>query len=866
MSQKWLPLPALILLCAVVSGCSGGSSSNNPPPVGNDPPLVNDPPPGPPAISVSRSGSTPLAVTIGGSQAVAITFTSADARELAEIVLTDGLSTLPAGWSGPSTFSCQSVTSGSACVLTLTYAPAAPAEGTFTLSYRYGALGGTQPTGTLTIPFESTANNNVAATATPTGQIIGVVGEDARTVNVAFNTDDGHPARNLQLTTSLTNLPAGWSSAVNSFACAQVSTGNGCLLQLEFEPTAVHSAAFMLTFSYEDNSGADKTGELEVRYAAQTHNTVSATPSQALPFTTAIGTQRTLTVTFNSNDGHPAQRVFLITEADSLPAGWSTTQTDFECRDVAAGNGCQLQLQYAPGASASSHFLLQYGFIDNAGRADSATLAVGYAALTHNAVVGEPTVTPVQAAVGTPVNLIAQFRTDDGNTATNFAVDTDLDALPTGWDASVSDLTCASVHTGPHCYLSLTYSPVSAGTGTLALSYSYTNNAGDAQTGTLNIPYTALANNAVVATAPTVETRRGHNMSVPLTFKSNDANPITGFTVTSSLTSNARFTGGPASFNCATVTNDNSCAVTLSYSSLAEESGSFTVDYSYVNHAGATRTGSLVIPYATYGARLFVGTYDNGIFRCVLTSDWEIDTCQHETAGDFLTVGGFNFRYGNDVVQLADRAGQLLNCQVGVSGVMSNCQSIAPIAGSADHLTKEGGWVIVSGLSYSSGITTCPVSNDGVLTGSCVSHHALSATGGIYADVGYIFATRNMANQVDKCLHNYTTGVLTCGASGATNLSGPVDIAQFGDKMLIANGADGSVTRCNWDYMTDTLNTCVKQNMGFSALRSITTFGLKAYIAANTNVFECDVDGATAVLSNCVVKLNAGSPRQIAVR
>jgi hypothetical protein len=81
------------------------------------------------------------------------------------------------------------------------------------------------------------------------------------------------------------------------------------------------------------------------------------------------------------------------------------------------------------------------------------------------------------------------FTTDDGNFAGGLSAD--LSALPAGWSAPSSSLTCASVSTGNGCQVVLTYAPTAAASGTLAFGFSYTNSAGTAKTGTVSFVYTA---------------------------------------------------------------------------------------------------------------------------------------------------------------------------------------------------------------------------------------------------------------------------------------------------------------------------------------------------------------------------------------
>ena len=72
----------------------------------------------------------------------------------------------------------------------------------------------------LNIAYAATTNDNVVGTASPAGQVNAIVGSGTQPVTVAFSTDDGRAATALQLTSDLSALPAGWSSAAGSFGCS----------------------------------------------------------------------------------------------------------------------------------------------------------------------------------------------------------------------------------------------------------------------------------------------------------------------------------------------------------------------------------------------------------------------------------------------------------------------------------------------------------------------------------------------------------------------------------------------------------------------------------------------------------------------
>src|SRR5208282_6270561 len=138
------------------------------------------------------------------------------------------------------------------------------ARGTLTLNYAYDDDAGTAQTGSLNLTYAATTNDNVVATPSPSGQINEVVGamgsQGSQAVSVTFTTDDGRPATALQLTSSLTALPSGWSSTDSTFTCSGLSSGNGCQLTLTYTPTAAGMGTLVLNYSYMNDAGEAKTG------------------------------------------------------------------------------------------------------------------------------------------------------------------------------------------------------------------------------------------------------------------------------------------------------------------------------------------------------------------------------------------------------------------------------------------------------------------------------------------------------------------------------------------------------------------------------------------------------------------------------
>ena len=545
-----------------------------------------------------------ISVTAGASQTVSVTFTSSDGLPIHGLEISS--TTLPADWSGTDGYGCTLVGNGSSCVLNLTYSPAAVENGTVLVNYIYINNAGQQetPGGTVTIPYVATTANNVVAASSPIGQVTAAVSGGAQTASVNFTTDDGNAATHLTVTTDLSSLPAGWHATSSAFACAIVSSGNGCQLALSFAPTAAATGVLALGYSYTDNSGAARTGTLNVPYSTTSNGTVAASVSPAgqVDAVRASGNQ-TVTVTFGTDDGKTATNLMLLSNLTKLPAGWTSGTAKLSCGSVSSGNGCQLSLNYAPTALGSGTLSLNYSYLDAGGTYNVGSFNIPYAATTNDNVVGTATPTGQVTAVATETapTVSVTFATDDGRPATALNVTTDLASLPDGWNSGSSPFTCSGVNGGTGCVLPLTFAPQGAANGTLMLAYSYNNDAGEAKTGTVSIPYKATTDNTVNGTAsPTaLSVTTGSTTPVTVTFVTSDGNPASGFSVAAASLSPlpAGWSTGSSAFSCTSVTTGTGCQLTLSYAPSATDSGSLPLNYSYTNNSGMVKTGTVTVPY-----------------------------------------------------------------------------------------------------------------------------------------------------------------------------------------------------------------------------------------------------------------------------
>jgi hypothetical protein len=552
-----------------------------------------------PTVSVPGT----VSVTAGASQTISVTFTSSDGLPMSGLAISS--TTLPADWNGTQNYNCTLIGKGSSCVLNLTYAPTAVESGSLAITYIYINNAGQPitPGGTITIPYAATAANNIAAATSPTGQVIAALDSGSQAVSVNFTTDDGNAGTNLTLTTDLSALPAGWSTTATNFACAIVSSGNGCELLLKYAPTAAATGTLTLNYTYSDDTGAARSGALNIPYSTTTDGTVVATTAPAGQVTAVEKTgNQAVTVTFTTDDGKAASNLLVMSDLTKLPSGWTSSSNEFSCGGVSTGNGCQLTLHYAPTAIASGTVSLNYSYLDAGGTYNVGSFNIAYAATTNDNVVG--TAAPsgqIAAIVGeASPTVTVTFATDDGRPATALELKTDLASLPGGWSSTNSTFACSGVNGDTSCQLPLTFTPIGAENGTLSLAYQYVNDAGEAKTGTVNIPYLATTNNTVDATSsPSVlAVLTGSTTPVTITFVTDDGNPATDLTVTSGLIPLLPgWSSAATTFTCPSVSTGTGCQLSMSYAPLAAATGSLTLAYSYTNNSGIAKTGTIALGY-----------------------------------------------------------------------------------------------------------------------------------------------------------------------------------------------------------------------------------------------------------------------------
>ncbi len=785
-------------------------------------------------VVATASPAGQIAAVTGSTNAVSLTFTTDDGQSATNLSITSGLGTLPAGWTGPTTFACASVNTGAGCILHLTYKPTTAGSGSLTVDYHYADNAGTAKTGTAKITYTATSQDNVVATQSPAGQIAVTTGATSP-VGITFTTDDGQPAKNLSITAGLTTLPAGWTGPA-TFACASVSTGSGCLLNLVYHPTTSGSGTVTLNYSYTNNAGTGKTGTVMVSYAATDNNTVIATPSPTGQIAVVTGGNSALSITFTTSDGQPATNLSITAGLSPLPTGWTAAHPTFTCASVSTGNGCLLSLHYAPTVVGSGTLTLNYSYKNNAGTAKTGSIGISFAATTQNHVIG--TTTPagqIVAVIGGSQAVTVNFTTDDSNPATNLAVTpANLTSLPAGWTTTHPTFTCASVSTGNGCQLSLTYTPTVITPGTVTLNFTYTNNSGVASTGMVSITYAGTTDNTVIGTpspSGTINAVVGGSQAVTVTFNTNDANPASHMAITGGLGTLPAGWSGPATFTCASVNTGNSCQLSLTYTPLAAASGTLQLNYGYNANSGTAKTGSVTIPYAATTNNSVVATASpSGSISAVVNSGSVPVTLTFTTddgnpATSIAITSGLGTLppgWSGPATFTCATATTGTGCQLALtyaptvngSGTVSLGYSYINDAGTAETGTANIAYASIPGFLYftdsTSTIVSCAVSGvDGSLSACANVTTGLSAPTGIAFSGNFAYVTPGIAStDVDVCPVNANGTLGTC--TSAQTFSAPSALAVSGGYLYIADGstvyncpinADGSLGTCDPSYI-----------------------------------------------------------------
>lgn len=677
---------------------------------------------------------------VGASRGFNVTFTSDDGASISNLSITSGL-TLPAGWTGPATFTCATVSTGNGCLLSLNYAPTAAGSGTITLAYSYTNNAGTAKTGSLDVAYASTVGgNNVVTQVSPAGQILGIVG-GSQPVSFTFVTDDHLVATNLDITAGLTNLPTGWSGPSTTFHCDSVSNGNGCQLTLNFTPAATGSGSITLSYSYTDSASVAKTGTKTVTYAATTQNHVIGTVNPPGEVTGVINGTQPVSVTFASDDGNAVTGFSVTTNlASGLPAGWSSTSSTFTCATITRDSACELDLSYAPTVTDQGQVTLGYTYTDHTGSVQTGTVVIPYLTTLSDNVVGAVSPSPVRLLIGDSKTVFVTFTTDDGNTATGLTLTTPNfgTTLPSGWSTDPGTFSCSAVSTTAvnSCRLRLFYQPTQAANSSFSIGYSYTNNLAVVKHGTINVQYRARFGQAFVANG-------GSTLAACDVLGNGTLDDCKttgqGFGGAEGLAFDDDFAyvaGGAGAVRLCLANNDGSlsnCSTLLS-------------SQSNLKYLDATTT------------RLYIAQGNASVQSCPIETNGTLDTCV--ATGTTPSAGVIALSVGSFHAYLAHTDGNIYHCNVSQStGLLGSCTSTGQTFSSPRDVRFVKSHLYVA--NSDSTVTVCTVDlagNGGLSACSPSAMHAPPVSISVLLTHAYV---TDGATNVYVCDVDGTTGALS---------------------------------------------------------------------------------------------------------
>lgn len=343
-----------------------------------------------------------------------------------------------------------------------------------------------------------------------------------------------------------------------------------------------------------------------------TTDSVNATPSVVGTVSVMAGTSQTITIAFTSADGRPISGLAL--SSTTLPSDW-TGPGGFTCTVAGSGNDCVLTLTYAPKVQETGTLTIGYVYVGDQIAPPGASISIPYAATANDNIVATPfPIGQVNAAIGTGSQSVTiNFTTDDGNAATGLTMLSNLSSLPAGWNTATPGFSCAIVSNGNGCQLLLNYVPKVAGSGTLTLSYGYTDASGAARTAAINLPYATTVNGNVDASvSPAGQVNAIQNtgtQAVAITFTTDDGTAAHNLVLLSPSSSlPPGWSGAAGGFTCSSVSSGNGCQLRLTYAPTALTSGTVSLDYGYMSAAGEFTTGSVDIPYAATTSDNIVAT------------------------------------------------------------------------------------------------------------------------------------------------------------------------------------------------------------------------------------------------------------------
>ncbi len=390
----------------------------------------------------------------------------------------------------------------------------------------------------------------------------------------------------------------------------------------------------------------------------------------------------------------------------------------------------------------------------------------------------------------------------------------------------------------------------------MSLGYAYTNNAGTAKTGTVNINYQSTSHNSVLGApnpAGTVRVKVGVSKQIQVIFTTNDGNTATNFKVTSDLTALPAGWSGTNGFACAAVNSGTGCSLPLNYAPVTNATGTLTLNFSYTDSAFTAQTGSAAVQYSN--PHLY--TFGSEDYICSIIADGSLDTCaltatSADTAnayGPGVIVGAYAYIPGTSP--------DFYTCSFENDGTLDACAGTVLENNAVYGFATSGSYMYIN---YYENFYVCTFGAAGSLTNCALTASSIPYAYDYGVAVNASFAY--MVNYVTPvmCVVSATDGTLnSCSdityTANNTALSGAGGIKIYGN-YVYTTGSSG-ITTCAI-AVDGSLPTCNSFSVGGSPY-DITILGTDAYIASGADILHCTVDQTTGTLSACAVSDGNGS-------
>lgn len=629
-------------------------------------------------------------------------------------------------------------------------------------------------------------------------------------------------------------------------------------------------------------SSSDAGSASTVPPPAANHNN-AVVQASAEPVLAAIGSSRTVELSFDSDDGAALDDLAL--DAAALPPGWSLASRPAGCAQAGDGADCRVRLRYAPQAAASGTLALDYRYRDASGAARHGRYALAYAATRHNTL--QTALSPahgVPATVGSRNAVLIRFATDRGS-ATELDLGDSLQHLPAGFSADARSFGCARVDAGTGCTLALVYAPRAIADGKVRLAYRWRDESGEQRSGSVSFGYTATSHNRVRTTASSgssFSTAVGATRDIDIAFTTSDGAPATELAVATALdTLPGEFASATASFRCARAGAGAPCTLRLTHAPTQAATGTLTLAYAYRDNSGTRRTGRLRLAYEAAGHNNVVASLPPALR--VKVGATQTATLAFAPDRD----GASDFEVTTDLNALPpgwSSAQPSLRC----TSLPSSCAlalSYAPAASGASSVTIDyrytdadghpgSGSATLAATGYlewlyvstpgAQSVQRCRWSETGTLADCADALLGIDFGIGVFAHGSHALAIDYAGHQARRCTVASDGTLSACTAVGDDLGGDVIGAALRGDDLYLANPIDNTIRHCRLDADSAPGSCSVAANLGVDPLGLAVREGALYVASYNAGaVLRCPI-GADGALGACASLASVGGASGIA--